>query len=87
MGGMCACISWRSWCISLSDTLGSVRSSGEATLSCRRRKPPSPPAVIFVVHFVPAVIGVAVGGFPPAMLAVFEVFAEAVVLAKVMSVS
>ena len=29
----------------------------------------------------------AVGGFPPAMLAVFEVFAESVVLAEVMSVS
>lgn len=32
-------------------------------------------------------MGVAVGDFPPAMLAILEVFAEAVVLAKVMSVS
>lgn len=87
MGGMCACSSWRSWCISLSATLRSVRSSGEATPSRRRRKPPSPPAVTSEDHLVLTVVGLAVGGFPPAMLAAFGVFAEAVVLAKVMSVS
>lgn len=78
------CSSWRSWCISLSATLESVRSSGEATLSLRRRKPSSPPVVTPAVR---AVVGVAVGDFTPAMLAILEVFAEAVVLAKVMSVS
>lgn len=40
-----------------------------------------------VAPVVQAVVGVAVGDFPPAMLAVLEVFAEAVVSAKVMSVS
>lgn len=78
------CSSWRSWRISLSATLGSVRSSGEATLSLRRRKPSSPPVVTPVVQ---AAVGVAVGDFPPAMLAILEVFAEAVVSAKVMPVS
>lgn len=43
------------------------------------------PVVTSVVHLVQAVVGVAVGDFPPAVLAVF--FAEAVVLAKAMSVS
>lgn len=40
-----------------------------------------------MVHLVPAVVSMVVGGFPPALLAVFEVFAEAVILAKVISVS
>lgn len=40
-----------------------------------------------MAHLVPAVVSVVVGGFPPVVLAVFDVFAEAVVLAKVISVS
>lgn len=84
---MRVCSSWRRWYISFSATLGSVRSSGEATLSRRRRKPPSLPAVVSVAHLVPAVVSVVVGGFPLAVLAVFEVFAEAVVLAEVISFS
>lgn len=87
MRGIRVCSSWRRWRISFSATLGSVRSSGEATLSRRRRKPPSPPAVVSVAHVVPAVVSMVVGGFPPAVLAVFGVFAEAVILAKMTSVS
>lgn len=56
-----------------------MRSSGEATLSRRRRKPPSLPAVTSVV---PVTVCVAIGGFPLAVLAVFKVF----VGAKVVSV-
>lgn len=41
--------------------LGSVRSSGEATLSRTRRKPPSPPGSCFVV-LVQAAVGVDVRG-------------------------
>lgn len=87
MGGLWACSSWRSWCISLSATPGSVRSSGEATLSRRRRKPSSPPVVTFMVRLFQTVVGVPVGVFPPATLAAFEAFAEAMVLPKVMSIS
>lgn len=47
--GMWACSFHRSCCTSLSATLGSVRSLGEATLSLRRKKPPSPPAGVLGV--------------------------------------
>lgn len=79
MGGVSTC------CISLSVTVGSVRSSGETTLSLRRRKPPFLPAVTSV--HLGTVVGVALEGFPAAVLAILEVFAEAVVLAKVVFIT
>lgn len=77
----------RSCCISFSATLGSERSSREATLSRRRKKPPSPPTVTSVVHLVRAVVGRIVGDSPPTVMAVVELFPESVVLAKVLFVS
>lgn len=74
--GIRVCSSRRSWFISFSLALCSVRSLGEATVSRTRRKPPSSPGSCFVVFLIQAedadVVG-CIGGF-----------GEAVVLAKVM---
>lgn len=75
--GMWVCSSQLIWCISFSAALGSVRSSGEATLTRTRRKPPSSPGSCFGVLLVQEVVGADGEGIP-------GVFGDAVVLAKVM---
>lgn len=75
--GMWVCSSQLSWCISFAAALGSVRSSGEATLTRTRRKPPSSPGSCFGVLLVQEVVGVDGEG-------ITGVPGDAVVLAKVM---
>lgn len=75
--GMWVCSSQLSWYISFSAALGSVRSSGEATLTRTRRKPPSSPGSCFGVLLVQEVVGVDGDG-------ITGVPGDAVVLAKVM---
>lgn len=75
--GMWVCSSQLSCCISFSAALGSVRSSGETTLTRTRRKPPSSPGSCFGVLLVQEVVGVDGEG-------ITGVPGDAVVLAKVM---